>query len=173
MLLIFYIKVFKETIVLALFICSPTIFTAWPNQPTLRSDANSPAFGGRLTLFCLVSRSPALVHKSPAFYVHYKYWILSRKKKTDLVWDLAHFLLKTWIFLIGSTVSGALQVFSHWQRLFLASKQWFRILIVCESCKTSYNVLGHSHWGLGQFFWGWGGFVEIPGDSEKKTVSRF
>ena len=32
-----------------------------------------PAFGGRLTLFCLVSRSPALVHKSPAFYVHYKY----------------------------------------------------------------------------------------------------
>ena len=37
------------------------------------SDANSPAFGGRLTLFCLVSRSPALVHKSPAFYVHYKY----------------------------------------------------------------------------------------------------
>ena len=38
-----------------------------------------PAFGGRLTLFCLVSRSPALVHKSPAFYVHYKYWILSKK----------------------------------------------------------------------------------------------
>ena len=37
------------------------------------SDANSLAFGGRLTLFCLVSRSPALVHKSPAFYVHYKY----------------------------------------------------------------------------------------------------
>ena len=36
------------------------------------SDANSPTFGGRLTLFCLVSRSPALVHKSPAFYVHYK-----------------------------------------------------------------------------------------------------
>ena len=25
------------------------------------------------------------------------------------------------------------------------------ILIVCTSCKTSYNVLGHSHWGLGQF----------------------
>ena len=32
------------------------------------SDAKSPAFGGRLTLFCLVSRSPALVRKSPAFY---------------------------------------------------------------------------------------------------------
>ena len=34
-------------------------------------DANSPTFGGRVTLVCLVSRSPALVHKSPAFYVHY------------------------------------------------------------------------------------------------------
>ena len=43
------------------------------------SDANSPAFGRRLTLFCLISRSPALVHKSPAFYVRYKYWILSKK----------------------------------------------------------------------------------------------
>ena len=43
------------------------------------SDANSPAFGRRLTLFCLVSRSPALLHKSSAFYVHYKYWILSKK----------------------------------------------------------------------------------------------
>ena len=42
-------------------------------QPLKNNDANSPAFGGRLTLFCLVSRSPALVHKSPAFYVHYKY----------------------------------------------------------------------------------------------------
>ena len=37
-------------------------------------------------------------------------------------------------------------------------------LIVCTSCKTSYNVLSHSHWGLGQFFGGGGGgFVEIPG----------
>ena len=34
-----------------------------------RIDANSPAFGGRLTLFCLFSRSPALVLKSPAFHV--------------------------------------------------------------------------------------------------------
>ena len=30
------------------------------------------------------------------------------------------------------------------------------ILIVCTSCKTSYNVLSHSHWGLGQFVGGWG-----------------
>ena len=44
-------------------------------------------------------------------------------------------------------VSGAFfQVFSHWQRLFLALK-WLRILIVCSSCKTSFNVLSHSHWG--------------------------
>ena len=105
------------------------------------SDANTPTFGGRLTLFWILSRSPALLHKSPACYVHYKYWILIR-----------------------STFSGAfLHVFSHWQRLFLASKRWFRILIVRTSCKTSYNVLSHSYWGLGQFFfWGGGGFVEIP-----------
>ena len=32
-----------------------------------------------------------------------------------------------------------------------------QILIVCTSCKTSYNVLSHSHWGLGQFFLGGGG----------------
>ena len=38
----------------------------------LSSDANSPTFGGRLALFCLVSRSPVLVHKSPTFYVRYK-----------------------------------------------------------------------------------------------------
>ena len=40
-----------------------------------------------------------------------------------LVRDLAQFKLKTSIFLIRSTVSGAfLYVFSHSQRLFLASK---------------------------------------------------
>ena len=51
-----------------------------------------------------------------------------------------------------------------------------RILTVCTSCKTSYNVLSHSHWGLGQFFGGGGGggkVIEIPGGSKKKTVSRF
>ena len=31
-----------------------------------------------------------------------------------------------------------------------------RILIVCTSCKTSYNVLSHSYWGLSQFFGGGG-----------------
>ena len=50
------------------------------------SDANSPAFGGRLALFCLVSRSPASLHKSPACYVHYKYnFEYLVKNKTDLV----------------------------------------------------------------------------------------
>ena len=32
----------------------------------------------------------------------------------------------------------------------------------------SYNVLSHSHWGLGQFFGGGGGVVEIPGGGESK-----
>ena len=74
------------------------------------------------------------------------------KNKTNFVWDLAHFLLKTWIFLIRSTVSGAfLHVFSHWQRLFLASKRWFRILIVCTSCKTL---------GAGSIFRGGGEIVK-------------
>ena len=49
-----------------------------------------------------------------------------------------------------------LHIFSHWQRLFLASKQWLQILILYTSCKTSYNVLSHSHWGLGQFVGGGG-----------------
>ena len=49
-----------------------------------------------------------------------------------------------------------------------------RILIVCTSCKTSYSVLSHSHWGLGQFFRGGGGLLKFQGGgSKKKTVSRF
>ena len=82
-----------------------------------------------------------------------------------LVWNVAHFLLKTWIFHIHSTVSGAfLQLFySHWQRLFLASKWWSWILTVCTSCKTSYNVLSHSH-----IYRGEGGV-----GSENERVSRF
>ena len=40
-----------------------------------------------------------------------------------------------------------LHVFNHWQRLFLAWKQWLRFLIVRTSCKTSFIVLSHSHWG--------------------------
>ena len=87
-----------------------------------------------LPLFCLVSCSPALVNKSPAFYVHYKYWILS-KTENRLSLRFSPFLAQNLDFLIRSMVSGAfLRVFSQWQRLFLASKWWFRILIVCKSC---------------------------------------
>ena len=42
-------------------------------------------------------------------------------------------------------------------------------LMVCNSCKTSYNVLSHSHWGLGQFFGG--AVVEIPGEVVEKRQS--
>ena len=36
----------------------------------------------------------------------------------------------------------------------------------------SYNVLSHSHWGLGQFFGGGGrGVIEIPGGLVKKRQS--
>ena len=35
-----------------------------------------PLLAGDLRFFAL---SPALVHKSPAFYIHDKYWILSKK----------------------------------------------------------------------------------------------
>ena len=36
-----------------------------------------------------------------------------------------------------------------------------QILIVCTSCKMSYNVLSHSHWGLGQiFFFFWEGGIK-------------
>ena len=49
------------------------------------------AFGGRLTLFSLVSRSPASVHLNlPLFTstINIEYLV---KNKTNLVWDLAHF----------------------------------------------------------------------------------
>ena len=53
------------------------------------------------------------------------------------------------------------------------SKRWLRILIICTSCKTSYNVLSHSHWGLGQFVGGGGGSVEIPGGVKKRESPDF
>ena len=69
-----------------------------------------------------------------------------------IAWDLAHFF-----FLFKSRFLRhfcTYLVTDHWQRLFLASKRSLRILIVCTSCKTSYNVLKHSHWGLSQFVGG-------------------
>ena len=50
-----------------------SILRKFHTQQSDGRDANSPAFGGGLTLFGRVSRSPALVPKSPAFYVHYQY----------------------------------------------------------------------------------------------------
>ena len=44
-----------------------------------------------------------------------------------------------------------------------------RILIVCTSCKTSYNVLSHSHWGLGQFFRGGGGHWNSKGGKKRQS----
>ena len=47
-------------------------------------------------------------------------------------------------------------------------------LMVCTSCKTSYNVGSHSYiiiWGLGGF--GRGGSVDIRGGSATERVSRF
>ena len=63
-----------------------------------------------------------------------------------LSWDL-----KTCIIFICTTVSRAfLHVFSHCQRF-----SGLRIVLVCTSCKTSHNVLSHSHWGFmtrGRYF---------------------
>ena len=137
---------------------------------TYYSDANCSRFWRETYAF--VASSPAL----PLWYItlplftstiNIEYLV---KNKTDLVWDLAHFQLKTWIFLIRSTVSGAfLLVFSHWQRLCLASKRWFRIFIVCTSCKTSYNVLSHSYWGS-IFRGGKGGSLKFRGVWKKVSL---
>ena len=51
-----------------------------------------------------------------------------------------------------------------------------RILIVCTSCKTSYNVLSHSHWRLGQLllFWGGGGVsLKFQGEVKKRQSPDF
>ena len=47
-----------------------------------------------------------------------------------------------------------------------------QILIVCTSCKMSCNVLSHSHWGLGQFFFFLGGgSLKFWGGGVKKRQS--
>ena len=120
-----------------------------------------PLFAGDLRFF---ASSPAL----PLWYINLPLFTstinieYSVKNKTDLVWDLAHFKLRTWIFLICSTVSGAFLPLTK----IISS---IRILIVCTSCKTSYNVLGHSHWELSQFSGGGGRWNSRGG----KTVSWF
>ena len=62
-----------------------------------------------------------------------------------LIWDLAHFSSKFEFFF-----------FAVRRRFFLASKRSLRILIVCTSCKTSYNVLSHPHIGGWVTLSGWG-----------------
>ena len=44
-----------------------------------------------------------------------------------------------------------------------ALKPWSRILIVCNLCKTSSNVLSHSHWKRGQLVGG-GGLLKFGGE---------
>ena len=93
-------------------------------------------------------QSPGLLYRSPYLPDKVIFWAF-----LWLSLRCSPFLAKTLIFHIHSTVFGAfLHLFSHWQRLFLASKWWSRILTVCTSCKTSYNVLSHSH-----IYWGGGG----------------
>ena len=98
----------------------------------------SPGYGTDLSLSCAG---------------HHICWIKSSLKLfCALVWDLALFFPQNLNFsCLQYCFWGInfLHVFSHWQRLFLATQWWLRILIVCNSCKTSYDVLGHSHWGLG------------------------
>ena len=89
-------------------------------------------------------RSPALLYWSPYLPDKLIFWAF-----LCLSLKFSPFSAQNLNFLIHSAVSGAfLHIFSHWQRLFLASKWWLRILIVCSSCKTSYNVISHAHWGL-------------------------
>ena len=135
------------------------------------SSANSPGLFESLPDMAPISRSPALPLSRTGHQI-------ARIKSSlvlfcALVWDVAHCFLKTWIFLIRSTVSGAfLHVFSHWQ-IISAPKRWSLILIVCISCKTSYKVLSYSHWGLGQFVVGRVRRNLEGGGSEKEWVSRF
>ena len=115
---------------------------------------------------CQLSRiqhwSPALPYGSPYMYLPDKiiFWAfqcLSLRFRT--------FWLKTWIFLICSTVSGAfLHIFPHWQRLFLASNRWLRLLIAIP-IGGWVNLSGCEGWGS----------VDIPGGKvvKKKRVSRF
>ena len=44
-------------------------------------------------------------------------------------------------------------------------------LIVCTSCKTSYNVLRHFQWGLGQFV-GAGSPLKFPGGGGGVVVKK-
>ena len=110
---------------------------------------------------CQVSRirhrSPSLPYRSPYLPDKIIFWAflcLSLKFRALFNSKREFFLFTLWFL-------GHSAHFSHWQRLFLASKQrGLGILIVCTLCKTSYNALNHSHWGLGQFVGRRGGCSE-------------
>ena len=76
-----------------------------------------------------------------------------------LVWDLAHFKLKTSIF----------QFLGHFCMYLVIDKDYFwHQNDDCEIWyKTSYNVLSHSHWGQHQFVGGGGGLLKFPGGVKK------
>ena len=112
---------------------------------------------------CIHANSPGLSRSLPDTA------LISRTKSSfelscALVWDLAHFKLKTSIF----------QFLGHFCMYLVTDKDYFwHQNDDCEIWyKTSYNVLSHSHWGQHQFVGGGGGSVEIPGGSEKRRVSR-
>ena len=92
-------------------------------------------------VFRIWHQSPGLRYGSPYLPDKIIFWAF-----LCLSLRFSQFNLKTWNFLVHSTVSRAfLHLFSHWQKLFLGSKQWSQILVVCTSCKTSYNVLSHAN----------------------------
>ena len=124
-------------------------------------------------VFRIWHRSPALPYGSPYLLDKIIFWAF-----LCLSLRFSPFLAQHANFSYSQlAVSGAfLDIFIHWQRLFLASKWCLQILIVCNSCKTSNNVLSHSHWGLGQSVGGWGHWNPGGGGAvggEKKRASRF
>ena len=85
---------------------------------------------------------------------------------------LSYFCSKFEFSLIYSSVSGPfLHLFHHWQRL-----SWKWIVMVCTSCKTSYNVLSNSRLSGGSGSGsgdGWSLIFEGGGVMQKKRVSAF
>ena len=81
---------------------------------------------------------PALLYGSPNLPHKIGFWVF-----------LCYSLKFSPFFFENSMVSWAfLHVLSHWQRLLFSSLQWWmQILMVCNSCKSSHNVLSNSGGG--------------------------
>ena len=99
-------------------------------------------FPGLSTSLRIRHRSPALLYGPPYLQDKITFWAF-----LCLGLKFSSFLAQNVKF--SHSQYGFLHVFSQWQRLFLALKRWLRFLIVGTSCKTSFNILSHSHWGLG------------------------